>query len=114
MTPEIDGVRVMNFFSGGHFSRARSRLSRSRVLSTPVHFQRRCAGHVGPWFLFRNGLGYFFASGGYFFKSFATALLMFFCCFSGLALGSIVLVATPRQTRSCFAESYISKANCPL
>ena len=48
---------------------------------------------------------YFFSGGGKFFKSFATAFVRFFCCFSGFALASIVLLATPRQTRSWFFES---------
>ena len=55
-----------------------------------------------------------FFSGGYFFKSLATAFFRFFSCFSGLALGSMVLLATPRQTNERFAESYISSANCPM
>jgi hypothetical protein len=33
-----------------------------------------------------------------FFCIFVTALAMFFCCFSGLALGSIVLLAIPRHS----------------
>lgn len=56
---------------------------------------------------------YFFTSGGYFFKSFATALLRFFSCLSGLAFGSMVLETVPRQTRSFFADSYMSRSNCP-
>jgi hypothetical protein len=44
---------------------------------------------------------YFFGCGGKFFRSFWTALVMFFSFFSGLAFGSRVFVATPRQT-SCF------------
>ena len=56
---------------------------------------------------------YFFTSGGYFFRSLAAALLMFFCFFSGLALASSVFEATPRHM-SCFVPgSYMLKSSWP-
>src|SRR5215471_8652744 len=55
-----------------------------------------------------------FFSGGYFLSSFCMAFARFFSRFSGLALGSIVLLATPRQTRSWFLASYISRASWPV
>ena len=56
---------------------------------------------------------YFFTSGGYFFRSFSTALLMFFCFFSGFALGSRVFEAVPLQTNCFAAGSYMLMSNCP-
>ena len=57
---------------------------------------------------------YFFFVGGKFFSSFATAFWMFFCCFSGFAVGLIVLLAVPRHTSSFFPESYMSSTSVPM
>src|ERR1700756_1577967 len=52
--------------------------------------------------------------GGKFFNSFLTALPIFFSFFSGLALGSKVLDATPRHM-SCFeAGSYTLRSSWPI
>ena len=56
---------------------------------------------------------HFFTCGGYFFRSFSTALLMFFCFFSGLALGSSVFEADPLQTNCFAAGSYMLTSNWP-
>src|SRR5262245_25661475 len=57
---------------------------------------------------------YFFAGGGgKFFNIFATALSRFFCCFSGFAFASIVLLALPRHTSALPLDEYMSTASCP-
>jgi hypothetical protein len=54
---------------------------------------------------------YFGTGGGKFLRSLAIAFCRFFCCFSGLARGSIVLLAAPRHTSFFSPGTYMSRAS---
>ena len=56
----------------------------------------------------------FDVAGGKCISSLVTALAKFFRCWSGVALGSIVLLTSPRQTKLWFFESYMSTTNWPV
>ena len=97
----VKGSRALGFSDPCHFGENQS----STLLATA--FARTSCNQE------HSNAYYFFTSGGYFLRSFVTALLMFFSFFSGLALGSNVFDATPLQTSCLVLGSYMLKSNCP-